>query len=276
MVSTRSVLAIALLVLLAGCGGVLGGDGGDGGDGTISPSPTPGQPTPTPTTEGPESVVDSYPAGVTDDGRLTNVSALVAGHHEALADDTYRAELRLEQVQSDGNATSERVSDQTVRVGDGAYRTDITTERSASPTFEATSWSNGSVAVRRVTVGDDPRYQRLDARRFVAQLSGRETLQGFVALGNYSVERVSGTGGETFVTLTADEYAGGAGSAEIEAFDSTLVVDGEGRIRELDVHVETLQNGTSVTVDFHYELTRLGDVTVDRPDWIETALAESS
>lgn len=270
MTATRSVLAVALLVLLAGCGGVFGGDGGDGGDASTT------APTTTTATPGGGSVVDSYPDGVTDDGRLTDVSALVAGHDAALADASYRAELHLEQVQSDGDQRSERVTDQTVRVGDGAYRTDLVTERTGSPTFNATAWSNGTVAVRQAYVGDEPRYQQLPAEDFVAQLSGQRTLSGYIELGNYTVERVTGTDGETFVTLTADEYAGSGAGAEIETFESTLVVDGDGRIREYDLRVRTVSNGTTVTVDFHYEVATLGGVSVEKPGWVGTALAAGS
>lgn len=269
MVSTRSVLAVGLLVLLAGCGGVLGGGDGGSGDGPTTDAPTP-------TTTSTPTDGDLHPQGVAENGTLTDVSALVTGHDEALADDTYRAALAIDQAQSDGENSSEIRRAQTVLVGADAYRTDLTTVQTGRPTFNATAWSNGSVAVRQATVGGTEQYQRLSPEKFVDQLSGKKTLRGLLVLGDYSVERVTSSGDTTYVNLTADEYNGTPDNGEVTEFSSTLLVDGEGHIHEVDIHLVTEVNGTTATVDFHYELERIGGVTVERPAWVATALDESS
>lgn len=258
---TIAIGLVVAMVALAGCGGVLGGDSGGDGEETLA-NDTVGNETAANGSGGDA----AYPPGVSASG-LQDAAALAAAHNESLSGEAYRLNVTQRQrvEQSGQNVTS--AARRTIRTdGEGSFLIDAT-----SPRVNQTVWGNQSTAVSRLQSGNDTSYRRMDPASLRQQLSGHVLLQGYLEGGNYTVESTS----DGQVTLVADEWDGSdsvpVNAENVSAYQSTVVVGEDGRVREMTVHLESTRRNASMAVDVEFRLDAGGDVTVERPAWVDEA-----
>jgi hypothetical protein len=280
------VVAVATLLVTAGCGGVFGGDGATPTaaptstaappDGTDSTAP----PTVDDTTEvegqtEPPFPADRLPPGVETDGSV-DLGRLTEAHRNSLDGAAFTLGLNLSRrlVAADGNTT--RIDAvQRARTDGSQYLT--TFRQEGRFVLAQTTWGNDSVAVARVDTGDGVRYQRAQPDVVQGNLSGVRFARQFAENATYTVAVV----GEDRVVLTADSAAPGlAGQigttvTNVTSYDGRLVVDQEGRIRQFDAVVAVELQGGTGTVDATMRLSAVGTTTVERPGWVSEALSGS-
>jgi len=258
--TSLAALAVATLVVTAGCGGVLDADPDPGTD--VDPA--------------------ALPPGVTGDG-IENTSRLVDAHVATLETVGFESTATL-------NITFEPTD------GDRQTRTNtinVTAESGFAPflahsnmTFMAattatTYWGNGSVAVTRTERQDRVRYRpfptTLDKDRFLAFGS---TLSLLAQLGDYRVTGAEDRDGTTLVTLRADavnESFGtdttGLSAENVSDLSSRLVVDSRGAVHAFDLSFTATTDEGRVTYDLTYTLEPGAAVGVSTPTWIDAALA---
>ena len=255
---TIAIGLVVLMVALAGCGGVLGGDDGD--------EPLANDTVGNETAANGSGGDAAYPAGVSESG-LEDAAALTTAHNESLSGAAYQLNVTQRQriEQSGQNVTS--AAERTIRTdGEGTFLVDATSVR-----VNQTVWGNQSTAVSRIESGDNTSYQRMDPATLRQQLSGHSLLQGYLEGGNYTVESTS----DGQVTLAADEWQGSnavpLAAENVSAYESTVVVSENGRVQEMSVHMESSRNNASMAVDVEFSLDDDGDVTVERPGWVDEA-----
>lgn len=228
--------AIVVVVLLAGC---FGGPGG-------------GSPTDTGLTQSPTATVGPQAPGIP--GRtLENVSALLETHNHTLNDAGFVLNVTANnrtyryRVASEGSTRSIESNDGSVAL-----------------------WSNGTVSVSRRTTEDGVVYEEpgrdLSAERMtrVSRLEALLTSAPFKRSGTTECDGVpcielhaDGSTGDTYTNFTAD-----------------VRIDTDGVIRFFEAEYVRSGEEGSAPSDYRYEVIELGDVSSDRPDWIEEALAQ--
>ena len=250
MPSRRSLapLALALLVLFAGCTMPTGGPSST--DSPAASAPADGETTASPSPTATPASERASPPGVTD-STLEDATALLAAHADALRETGYRLDVI-------------RTGTQTTYVAEpdyGSYRV-VPGPTNTNPAV----WANGSVAVARETRGNETVYNR-PPRLWPspARMTGSEALRTLFAAGEYTANGTAPCGDRTCTVLRAegsDRFENFSGralvheSGVVHQFHASYVVDGEGR-------------------EFHLVLAARGNVTVSRPSWVGTALTET-
>lgn len=271
-----ALLAVALLVVLAGC------------TGTTPPGESPETTQPTTaaatTTATPTTTAEPLAPGVTAAG-VENASALVDAHVAALNASGYATRVRVAVAVRFGesNGTFGSETDTAVRATPGmatASRRMTHVERDGSHARTSTheTWSNGTVGLLRVAQGDRTAYERLDPagpggtaeRR--QRLAHAVTLQDFLARGDYEVAATTMASDSTRLTLVAEGPADDAGN--VTDFSATAVVDGDGRIHRLNATATGPAGDHEQTTTVEYRLVEVGVERVERPAWVDEALGE--
>lgn len=267
-----TVLCVAL-VLLAGCSG-LGGDGtttpvGDGTDGTVTSN---GTETTATTADGAGGTValDDAPPGISEDG-IENVSALLDAHAAAVEAEGADTVTNV----SVSAPSSSLTSNATVRIGADGTITTRTTNDVGAVTAEAYQYTNGSMSAVRQVAPSGERTSAFTAGCYVRQQASVEAFAGYLASGDFAPTSVD----DGLVTLTADgidEDAGEEGlTGNVTAYDATVVVDDEGRVRSFEATVSSVSQGAESTIEIDYEMTEVGVDTVERPSWAADAFADA-
>ena len=234
-----AIVAVVVLVALAGCSGAMPGD-------DSSPNDEPNDADQAPTLE-----TVAYPDGYAQTG-LTNASQALATHDAAIADAAgYRASASI-RVDA-GDETQELVLNSTVDndAGTEFSRLDL------AGSVEVYRTANGSTYTR-IDDGSNVQYvaSRPDAYAQVSIAQFESTLSAT----NLTATSVSQEGSTTLLTYAGDGSIEGSGDVSIE-----LVVDTEGRIHSLSI-----DQGADVSADFDFEY---GSVTVEQPTWLDDAKA---
>jgi len=246
-----SVVAVGLLVLLAGCGGLSGG---------------------APTTADPGTA--QSPPGVNE----TSVAPreLANAHGSTLSGAPYEANHTTRVTFANGTVYAERTDAGTVVDGDHYA---VATERRGAWTpvgigsrvsYYAdgetlqrlvVSWSGDSSvspvrentpsAVERLGLGDDDRLYQLLTSADETRVS------------------VDGTN-ETSVTLGGARPVAPSYVSEPGPANATLQITSEGVVTELVVRYEATVDGERVRVRTTVDYDAVGEATVERPDWVET------
>lgn len=217
---------------------------------TESASPTESEPTasasPTPTAT-PE---PALPPGVTD-SELANASTLLAAHADSLRETGYRLTVIRGEEQTTYVATSNYT----------AYRV-VPGTKAATPAV----WANESVTVARETRENETVYHR-PPRLWPspAQMTGSEVLRTLFAASEYTVNGTAPCGDRECTVLRAE------GSDRFENFSARALVHESGVVHQF--HATYAVDGESR--EFHLVLEQRGNVTVSRPPWVDTALAET-
>lgn len=245
MPSTRRLLpaCLALLVLVAGCT-MPAGQPSETPSATADAHTSSASPTPTEPTE------VALPPGVTE-AEVTNVSALLAAHTEALRESGYRLDVVR------GNRSTTYVAKQNY----SAYRV------APGPTATTPAvWANESVAVARETRDNETVYHR-PPRPWPspARMTGSEALRTLLDASEYTVNGTAPCGDRACTVLRAN------GSARFENFSARALVHESGVVSQF--HATYAVDGEAR--EFHLVLTERGNVTVSRPPWVDTALANT-
>ncbi|MFD1511856.1 hypothetical protein [Halomarina rubra] len=277
------VVAMALLLVTAGCS--LPG-GGDGTPTAGSPEPTTGTTTPsaTPTTNGTPGDVSI--AGV-EDGRVVDASALAAAHEEALAADSM--ETRLVQDASiivPTGPNSSQVANATIvqqvvaEAGGQPYRYRLE-QRGIG--FTAQVWGNDSVEVTLPSQAGETQPPRVGEPQDRSLITSTNAIGTYLDRGNYTVTGTTTEGNRTLVTLEADELTVEndtdlfvRGASDFENYRSTVVVSEDGVVRSLEITAEYTLRGERRDLSITYEVLRQGNVSFEQPEWARTALASTT
>jgi len=263
------VVAVALLLVTAGCGGFGGSSGTPDANSSNSTTSTPAEGVDVP--------------GVKD-GRLADPAALGAAHQRAVGNDSFESRLRSNHTQrvptsQNSTATVETTITQRVVAAAGTrpyrYRR---SDRATGVTFQA--WGNDSTqAVRGIQDGSVVSRQ-LSRPQSPSTITSAKTLAEYLSMGEFRVADRTTRDGEQFVVLRAEglsvENRSGlfvSGSRNVSNFSATAVVDGEGRIQSLSLSADYTIDGEPATIDLTYELLRIGGVDFERPDWAAEILA---
>lgn len=195
------------------------------------------------------------PPGVAN-GTLANESTLLDAHVAALGERGYRIEIVTGDVRMTTVAESNYSS---FRLIPGA--------NSSNPAI----WANESTTLARLTRNGETEYQR--PPRFWAsprQLTGADALQGLLEAGTYSRTGTTDCGERDCVVLEASNHS------RYDSFDAEAHVDGEGVVHRFDATFGREGEDGTVEVEHRLRVTEVGDVTVERPPWVETALDRTS
>lgn len=259
----KTVLALALVAVVALAGCNFAGGPGDGGT-QASPSPT-------------LSDADS-PPGV-DGGRLANASALLAAHNRTMIGSGFETDLRVNATVDRGGQTAEvRRRQQTlVEPGAAEYQFRVTNTGDA-PSARFDYWGNRSVEAVRAQTNAGTNYATGNPRP-PAQLATVPFLKPYLATSNYTVASVDRRENRTLVTLRAQSAANYSAlvpdnATNVSGYTSTVVADSEGRILSLTVTADYEIRGESGSMELRYRVIRTGGVQVTRPDWTAQAFGE--
>lgn len=219
---------------------------------------------------------EDLPDGITTTG-VHNASAAAADHRASLSDTSFTLHLQANRTTGDGG--SGVTLNQTVRSdrdGDILMRA----ERTGSRTVSQTVWTNGSVAVRRVTRNEDSVYQRIPPREVQRGATGRIIIEQILAAGDFQPDEVITREGTQLVVLRADRSTGNAASAlgvqSVSSLTGTVLVDADGRVHSMSVEFTyTNDQGVEVHQSLTQRLSGVGSTTVERPSWVSDALASS-
>jgi len=273
-------LALAAVLVLAGCGGLTGG-----APTTSTLTPADVQPAP------------AYPPGIDEDG-VVDPDVLARAHGER--DDEVSYTLVSNRTVGYANGTVR--SRLTVRVelaADRTYFARAVTDGRHGPVFlgnppaTAEFWSNGTTYVRaldrdgeRVYNTFEPPDQYAGTWRYWARtvaFGGRAGFAGATIRDTFGAipTRVAGrerTRGTTLTRLvgteaTGDEFTSPAVDAPRNVrLDAT--VDERGLMRSLDLRYEGTVDGENVTVHRSIAYEDVGSTTVTRPEWFDRAVGQ--
>jgi hypothetical protein len=251
---------VCLLTLLAGCSGVPGLGGGGGGGETYG------------------------------DGETLNASALAEDHAENLRE-AGSFTVVVDGSASVGDAGPDTDQAQRVAVdleGNSSLVTTSVVQRQGnqSASDNRTVYVTEDAAFFRIGSGEDVRYQQLNlsGAGALGQTFGGEqyldvsgsvpTLAATEWTRNGTVER----DGETLTRFSAGSgealnrsALGLTPSVNLTEYDATLLVTGEGTIRELTFTLGAEAQGETLTQALELRYTEVGSTTVDEPDWLDEA-----
>jgi hypothetical protein len=266
MVRTPAVaLAMAALVVLAGCGGVL--DSGAGpADGTTTVSVDPG----------------SLPDGVTEDG-ITNTSQLAQSHAAGLSETGFSASYELIVTLQTPQGTREQEISQMVRASSGMTHFFVNaTNAQGTQSANTQYWGNDSIGLTRNQVGNQTTFQKLPdsldrANRFTLAAS----LSQLLNVGDYGITATESVDGETRFTLSANSVnssfgsgsPGGIDASNVSNVSSSVVVDESGIIHAFDLSFNASAASGNAQYKVSFEVTGTSDVSISSPSWIGDALA---
>jgi hypothetical protein len=246
--STLALSVVVVVVLLAGCSGLLGDGGG---------------------TDDPEEF--AYADGFSAEG-VTDGDQAIESHEQALKDrGNYTGTYRYD-ILSGGNETVVEVD----------YRVDFQEERGYQR-FHAEG--NGSAGTRELYYQDGRRYQRtlVDDEQVQASandqpfpaddLTADEAIQPLLNnASDYetSVDRRHGTDVVVYETTDIGE-ASDLYSVEdpenVSDFSAQFAVDSTGLVHTAEYEITYVTDGEEQTLSMSFELSQLGETTVERPEW---------
>ena len=227
---------------------------------------------------------DALPPGVNESG-VENASALVAAHEESLADTGFSFEFR-------SNVSAGPASQWTVQRGTVEANTTPLSVRSTSvrdldgqtTTFSTDLWADDeSVAVRHTRENETElrRYNRSGGNPGVydeswahlpqADLESQVTLSWLLELaltvGEYDLDRIEERDGDRVAVLRATDPVAAANFTDL---DATILVTPDGQVRSLSL-TATAEDDAETRIHYEFALTEVGDVDVERPEWVEEA-----
>jgi len=261
-VQVAAVVVVGVLVVLSGCAGVL--DGNDDGETSPDPSETP-----------PGVANATLPPGVNETS-LVDADALIGAHVEAMAAEGFVYTYEHRRVKTFPNDTTIRDISVHGEVRATANLTALREEADRDrPRDETTNgWTNATGGFERV-VADGTTYERRSSGPSAAD-TVHYLLMNVLGNGEWNLSTVA-DGGEQVVLVADGSRDGTPGSRMTPSVAGRLVVDGEGRIRELNVTArrQWYESDVGGRIDtrrtFTYEVTAVGNVSVSRPGWVDEA-----
>ena len=292
--SNRVVVAIALSVLLvlAGCSG--------GGTDTPSDEPTDStvaQPisttgatpdsteTATPTRTGtsiPLSEV-SYPPGTSADG-ISNTTALITAHNDALTGLDFTGQYNGTTWEGTANRSGRYTENVTVRVDADEQRiltslVEFSNRQESPQRRESAGYNNGTTTVSRLVQNDETEYRVRDAQPFDQSVQFGSDLREVFRIGSYEPVAAVERDDRTLVRyeLTAVNQSQIPENGTVDIAEGTVIVDERGLVHEASVRVRVTATEDGVTGTIERRVTfslSTGEVTVERPPWVDTAISQ--
>lgn len=236
-VKRLSVLLLVVVVVLAGCSA--------GGDSA-------------PTTDDQVSVPDDLP-GVSADG--VDADALVAAHNDALANQSYRLDV-----------------DQ--QIGTGALEITALVDAGRLPALIDVR-GQGANRVNYVTDNASYELRRTNGDRIVRQIeanasmvpTGEFYIREVLGDANYSYNGTVRHEGQQLHRIRADrgDLTRQFDNGTVTDFESNLLLDEDGLVHSISYRITVERGNTQSTLDVYLSVWRLGQTTVDEPDWIDEA-----
>lgn len=258
-----TTLALAVLVVLAGCGGAV-----SGGDGTATETATPtttetATPTPTPTGTPAGDANVAYPAGWSDTGVMDTQSALESHYRAVLTGPSATVQYRSRPISAESDQATNTTMDMRIDTGERRLYARVNgTERTrevffANGTFRQWSVRNETVVGRsnssfvRASQSVDNRVLRSQFLTYRLELNRTVTRDGSTALVYDVVGVYNNTVSRTYGTATSAS--------------GRVVVSERGRVTDL----RTTVTYTRGTVAYRYSQTRIGETDVPTPAWLD-------
>jgi hypothetical protein len=258
-----AAMAVAALVVLAGCGGIL--NGGDGGSGPSTIEVDPG----------------TLPGGVSEDG-ITNGSQLAKSHAAGLSETGFRATYSLSVLLSTQQGNRQQSITQEVKATAGLNNFWVNATTVQGPQTALTQyWGNESLGLSRSIVANQTRFRKLPAsvdRQTRFTLAA--TLDQLIRIADYGITGTEEVDGTTEFTLQANSVNTSFGSGSAGAIDSSnvsnvssrLVVDAQGVIQEFELSFNATTGTGEAFYSVSFEVTSRSGVSVSKPAWIDDAL----
>ncbi len=267
------VVAAVLMLAFAGCTGFVGDSDTDAPE---EPSAT-STPTSTPTSPPTSTPAEGHPPGVTDDG-LANATALVRAHADAVNETGYRSQLVVTTEFADANASigPATLTFEAAVPADGTpYRLYQNNSGGLSQDYERVTWANDSVRVTNHTTyppfgNATSRYEMEEARPAPPDVAAT-SFSEFLRMGEFDLAEA----GEDRITLRATGANESAADVNVTSYEGELVVDRRGVLREGSVEVAYVSDGQQIVTTLEYGV-RVGDVDVEKPPWVGTAIHEAT
>ncbi|QLD87331.1 hypothetical protein HWV23_16905 [Natronomonas halophila] len=259
MVSRATLtVVLAAFVLLSGCSGLVGNGGGDGtpteelpedpsafehADGFGAEGVTDG-----------ETALETYTAAVqTQDNYTADYGYVVTtGEGETDVDVEYRVDFEAEQAYQHAEVASPRVN----ATINNYYEND---KRYSLAEYEG---EQGNVSVENETFPPE-------------QLTASEAVEPLLLNAtdyNATVDRRNGVPVVVYQTTDIDNANGVLGVNDpdsVSDFQATFVVDSDGVIHSATYELAYMVDGEERSATMEFELTNLGDTTVERPEWAD-------
>jgi len=266
----RTVLVLAVVLVLAGCSGVANSDA------TPTRSVTPA-PVPTESTPATRATVNGLsPQGV------ENASLLASAHRRRLAGGPFTE--RTVTTVRDGNRVLGRRS-LLVQRGPDAFRIDYAIEggpRDDARSFRTVAaevWSDGRTTVRSVTDGDgSKRRQRLPTGFYATFVEPEASLYARTleraSLRRVDRRAVDGTPRYVFVAegVESQPVFGLTGVDPTGNASLRAVVGADGVVHRVTITFPARYRGRRATVEHVFESVDIGTTTAPRPSWYEEAI----
>lgn len=226
----------------------------------------------------------SYPPGTSPDG-IEKPRKLLRSHTAVLSRTGFVVESRANATVLETGMRIDATTRGGARVASGAneyyaYRIDT-----AGPLQRRTEgWYGGSVEHHRQVSEFGSVDESTREARSVGELAGRPLLAPHLRGGVFERVRVTREGEERRFVFTAqavfDERIVVEGlpetTTEIRSYEARVVVDSAGRIRSFRATVEYVIGGEREIHHLEYALTRVENVTVERPEWAEETTADGA
>jgi hypothetical protein len=263
--SPLATVALAVLLVTAGCSGVFGGDG----------ATSPAEPTPA---DG--DTANTVP-GV-ENGQVTNATALLAAHERGLVAAGFENRLQLNATISYRGEPVKSVREKRVitEPGASAYRFRVVNQQGGSG-VRFDHWGNESIWVSRGTLGDRTTYQVRDRSAGTSGLTISGIMTNYINGSAATVTNVSERDGLTLATFETttpptDPDALPDNATNVRDYRLRFVADSQGRIHALVARGTYDIQGESSTFSVGYRTVGLGDRSVSQPDWASQALQNGS
>lgn len=245
-------LALVVLVALAGCSsGPLGGSPGDAA---------------------PQSVDDlSLPDGASPDA-VENASALAAAHTQRLSERGY--EVRLSVALSGAGESRNRTylvrrdADSRAlyqRVVRGANGTPVVAYVNETASYQKQGVADPSYDVDTATTSDG------------GPTAVAKAPESLVPLGEWTDPSAVSRDGQTLVRYDLDGISPDAqfvDADQVSNASGSLLVDQQGVVHRVALNVTRERDGATSTARYEYRVTDLGDVAVEKPEWVSEAAAQ--
>lgn len=248
-----AVVALGLVVVVAGCGG----------GGTATPQSPAASSTPSAAGD------VTYPPGVTDEG-VTDPAALLSAHRSGLSGQSLRVAIGYEVT---ANGTGQRAN--------FSGRVDPSSDRAllhvSVADGRADYYAEGNETYARQVVGGETTYRSdVDAPGLSGQRLGSDQfVESALRTANFTPSGTVTRDGTELVELVVTDVQrqfASAGRNATRTVEGRLLVDEDGVVRHVTVRatVETAAGGRyEYGVEVH--LAGVGATTVERPDWLDEA-----
>jgi hypothetical protein len=273
----RRIGAVALVVLLAGCPSLGGG---------LTPTSTPEF----------ASAGDAYPPGVGPSG-VDGPARLAGAHDEQVSSTSYTLVSNRTIEGADGRLRS-RIDIRLELAADRDFRVAVRTAGFDGPLVlgrppaSATFWSNGSVHARALRRGNETTYNRFTpVDGHVGTWRYWRSTAAFGGAGGYAYGWFRSVFSDVRTRLARTGEADGTrlfylegrsvraanfarvGDGPIRNLSLDVAVTGDGLVRRVDLRYDRSVDGQPVTVRWTLAYEDVGATTVERPPWLDRALA---